>query len=144
MDIEKILEEWQTDCKMDRTHLDREAVSIPQLHHKYFKLLISERLLMRKLEADMKQLKLDKHEFYTQGHSKDTQDKGWILPSKGLILKADLPMYMEADREIVSLNLRIGYQLEKIDLLESIIKMVMNRNFQIKSAIDWIKFEQGA
>ena len=53
-------------------------------------------------------------------------------------------MYMEADREIVSLNLRIGYQLEKIDLLESIIKMVMNRNFQIKSAIDWIKFEQGA
>ena len=144
MDIEKILEEWQTDSKMDRTHLDREAVSIPQLHHKYFKLLISERLLMRKLEADMKQLKLDKHEFYTQGHSKDTQDKGWILPSKGLILKADLPMYMEADREIVSLNLRIGYQLEKIDLLESIIKMVMNRNFQIKSAIDWIKFEQGA
>jgi len=144
MDIEKILEEWQTDCKMDRTHLDREAVSIPQLHHKYFKLMISERLLMRKLDADMKQLKLDKHEFYTQGHSKDTQDKGWTLPSKGLILKADLPMYMEADREIVSLNLRIGYQLEKIDLLESIIKMVMNRNFQIKSAIDWIKFEQGA
>ena len=144
MDIEKILEEWQTDCTMDRTHLDREAVSIPQLHHKYFKLMVSERLLMRKLDADMKQLKLDKHEFYTQGHSKDTQDKGWILPSKGLILKADLPMYMEADREIVSLNLRIGYQLEKIDLLESIIKMVMNRNFQIKSAIDWIKFEQGA
>jgi hypothetical protein len=144
MDIEKILEEWQTDCKMDRTHLDREAVSIPQLHHKYFKIMISERLLMRKLEAEMKQLKLDKHEFYTQGHTKETQDKGWVLPPKGLILKADLPMYMEADSEIVSLNLRIGYQLEKIDLLESIIKMVMNRNFQIKSAIDWIKFEQGA
>jgi hypothetical protein len=144
MDIEKILEEWQTDCKMDRTHLDREAVSISQLHHKYFKIMISERLLMRKLEAEMKQLKLDKHEFYTQGHTKETQDKGWSLPPKGLILKADLPMYMEADSEIVSLNLRIGYQLEKIDLLESIIKMVMNRNFQIKSAIDWIKFEQGA
>ena len=99
---------------------------------------------MRKLEADMKQLKLDKHEFYTQGHTKETQDKGWTLPPKGLILKADLPMYMDADKEIVSLNLRIGYQLEKIDLLESIIKMVMNRNFQIKSAIDWSKFEQGA
>ena len=143
MDIENILEEWQTDCKMDRAHLDREAVTIPQLHHKYFKIMVSERLLMRKLEAEMKQLKLDKHEFYTQGHTKETQDKGWTLPSKGLILKADLPMYMEADSEIVSLNLRIGYQLEKIDLLESIIKMVMNRNFQIKSAIDWIKFEQG-
>jgi len=144
MEIEKILEEWQCDCKMDRTHLDREAVGIPQLHHKYFKLLVSERLLMRKLESEMKQLKLDKYEFYTQGHTKETQEKGWTLPPKGMILKADLPMYMEADREIVSLNLRIGYQLEKIDLLESIIKMIMNRNFQIKSAIDWIKFEQGA
>jgi hypothetical protein len=144
MDIEKILEEWQTDCKMDHTMLAREAVNIPQLHHKYFKLLVSERLLMRKLESEMKQLKLDKYEFYTQGHTKETQEKGWTLPPKGMILKADLPMYMDADREIVSLNLRIGYQLEKIDLLESIIKMVMNRNFQIKSAIDWIKFEQGA
>lgn len=144
MNIEKILEEWQVDSKMDRTRLDVEAVNIPQFHHKYFKLLISERLLMRKLEADLKQLKLEKHEFYTQGHTKETQDKGWKLPPKGLILKADLPMYMDADPDIVALNLKIGYQLEKIDLLESIIKMVMNRNFQIKSAIDWIKFEQGA
>jgi len=144
VNIEKILEEWHFDSKMDRTRLDVEAVNIPQFHHKYFKLLVSERLLMRKLEADLKQLKLEKHEFYTQGHTKETQDKGWVLPPKGLILKADLPMYMDADPDIVSLNLKIGYQLEKIDLLESIIKMVMNRNFQIKSAIDWIKFEQGA
>jgi len=144
VNIEKILEEWQSDSKMDRTHLDREAISIPQLHHKYFKLMISERLLMRKLDADLKQLKLDKHEFYTQGHTKETQEKGWTLPAKGMILKADLPMYMDADPDIVALNLKIGYQLEKIELLESIIKMVMNRNFQIKSAIDWIKFEQGA
>lgn len=144
MNIEKILEEWQGDCKMDRTALDRDAINIPQLHHKYFKLMVSERLLMRKLEADLKQLKLDKHEFYTQGHSKETQEKGWQLPPKGLILKADLPMYMDADSDIIALNLKIGYQLEKIDLLDSIIKMIMNRNFQIKSAIDWIKFEQGA
>ena len=144
MNIEHILEEWQTDCKIDHTMLAKEAVNIPQYHHKYFKLMISERLLMRKLEADMKQLKLDKHEFYTQGHTKETQEKGWTLPPKGLILKADLPMYMDADPDIVSLNLRIGYQMEKIDLLESIIKMIMNRNFQIKSAIDWIKFQQGA
>lgn len=143
MNIEKILEEWQVDAKMDRTNLAHEAVIIPQLHHKYFKLLVSERLLLRKLEADMKNLKLDKHEFYTQGHTKETQDKGWVLPPKGMILKADLPMYMDADKEIVELNLRLGYQMEKIELLDSIIKMIMNRNFQIKSAIDWTKFEHG-
>jgi len=60
-----------------------------------------------------------------------------------MILKADLPMYMEADKDIIELNLRIGYQLEKIELLENIIKTISNRGFQIKNAIDWNKFIQG-
>ena len=32
---------------------------------------------------------------------------------------------------------------EKIHYLDSIIKMVSNRGFQIKSAIDWIKYKDG-
>ena len=32
---------------------------------------------------------------------------------------------------------------EKINYVESIIKMINNRGFQIKSAIDWIKFKHG-
>jgi hypothetical protein len=92
----------------------------------------------------MKQLKLEKYEFYTQGPSKESQDKGWTVPAKGMILKQDLPIYMDADKDIIDLNLRMAYQMEKIDLLESIIKSLMNRNFQIKSAIDWTKFMQGS
>jgi len=143
MNIEKIFEEWKEDSNIDRTELGNEALLIPKLHHKYFNIYSSERLLLRKLETDLKKLKLEKHEFYTQGHTKETQEKGWSLPAKGLILKPDIPMYMEADREIIEMNLRIGYQLEKIELLDSIIKSIMNRNFIIKNAIEWTKFTQG-
>jgi hypothetical protein len=48
-----------------------------------------------------------------------------------------------SDKEIIEMNLRIGYQLEKIELLDSIIKSIMNRNFIIKNAIEWTKFTQG-
>jgi Recombination, repair and ssDNA binding protein UvsY len=141
--IESIFDEWEKDSHIDRTELGEEAVKIPKLHHKYYKVFISERLLYRKLEADLKQLKLEKYEFYTQGPTKEQKDKGWELPARGLILKGDIPTYIDADREIVELTLKIGLQLEKIEFLESIIKSLTNRGFQIKSAIDWHKFTMG-
>jgi hypothetical protein len=143
MKIEKIFEEWEKDSTIDKTELGDEALKIPSLHHKYYKQYVSERLLLRKLEADMKELKLEKYEFYTQGPTKETQDKGWSLPAKGLILKGDIPMYMDSDKDIIDLSLKIGYQQEKIEFLDSILRTLQNRGYQIKSAIDWVKFTMG-
>jgi hypothetical protein len=144
MKLESIYEEWSKDSEIDMTELGNEAIKIPKLHHKYFQMYSSEKLLLRKYEAEMKTLKLAKYEFYTQGPSKETNEKGWELPARGMILKQEMPMYLEADQEIISLSLRIGMQQEKVELLESIIKSLTNRGFQIKSAIDWNKFTMGA
>jgi hypothetical protein len=142
--VDDILELWKEDSKIDRTELGDEALEIPKLHHKYYEIMIKEKLLLRKQESDMKRLKLDKYEFYTQGPNEETREKGWTLPAKGLILKSDIPMYMEADNEIIELSLKIGYQQEKIDILESIIKTLNNRGYNIRAAIDWQKFTMGA
>jgi hypothetical protein len=144
MKLEAIYEEWSKDSEIDMTDLGNEAIKIPKLHHKYFQVYSSEKLLLRKYEAEMKTLKLSKYEFYTQGPSKETQEKGWVLPARGMILKQEMPMYLEGDQDIINLSLRIGMQQEKVELLESIIKSLTNRGFQIKSAIDWNKFTMGA
>jgi hypothetical protein len=144
MKIEEIFEQWEQDSKIDKTELGDAALDIPKLHHKYFQILVNEKMQLRKLEAEFKSLKLDKYEFYTQGPNEDTKDKGWKLPPKGMILKADIPMYMDADPDIINISLRIGMQQEKIELLDSIVKSIMNRNFVIKNAIDWQKFTMGA
>lgn len=144
MKLEDIYEEWKKDSDIDKTELGDEALKIPKLHHKYYQMFTHERLLLRKYEADYKNLKLSKYEFYTMGPTEESRDKGWQLPARGMILKADLPMYMEADKDIVDMSLRIGMQQEKIELLESIIKSLVNRGFQIKSAIEWTKFTMGA
>lgn len=143
MTIDEILEIWQKDSVIDNTELGGEALNIPKLHHKYYQIFVKEKLILRKQESEMKKLKLDKYEFLTQGPNEETKDRGWKLPPRGMILKADIPMYMESDQDIINQSLKIGYQQEKVELLESIIKTIVNRNFVIRAAIDWQKFIMG-
>lgn len=143
MKLEEIFEEWKKDSQIDRTELGEESLKVPKLHHKYHQVYSSEKLLLRKLEAEFKKLKLEKYEFLTQGPNEETRAKGWELPAKGLILKADIPMYLEADTDLINLSLKIGYQQEKIELLESIIKSLGNRGYNIKTAVDWARFMMG-
>lgn len=144
MKIEDIFELWEEDSKIDRTELGDEALKISRLHNKYYPIYVQERMLLRKFESEMKQLKLDKYEFFSQGPNEDSQAKGWKLPAKGLILKSDIPMYMEADGDIIQLSLKIGLQQEKIEFLDSILRSLSNRGYNIKAAIDWQRFTMGA
>lgn len=144
MKLDDIYELWREDCQIDRTELGEESLKIPQLHYKYFKIYSSERLTLKKYEFDMKQLRLSKYEFYTQGPTKETQDLGWQLPPVGKVLKTDASTYIDADKDVVDLSLKISMQQEKLDLLDSIIKSLNNRGYNIKSAIDWFKFTMGA
>ena len=144
MKLDEIYAEWKKDSEIDMSALGDESLKIPKLHHKYFQVYSSEKLLLRKYEAELKQLKLAKYEFYTQGPSKESLERGWDMPAKGMILKQEMPMYLEGDKDIIDLSLKIGYQQEKVELLESIIKSLTNRGFQIKAAIDWHKFTMGA
>lgn len=143
MKLESIFELWEQDSHVDRNVLDEEALKLSKLHHKYHKIYTNERMLLRKYEAELKTLKLDKYEFYTQGPTQETQTKGWQLPAIGKIIRSDVGQYIDADKDIIEHTLKIGVQHEKIELLESIIKTVSNRGFQIKTAVDWIKYTGG-
>jgi len=143
MKFEDIFAVWEKDSTIDRTELADESLKIPKLHHKYYTIFVAEKAALRKLEADMKKLKLDKHEFFTLGPNEETKDKGWRLPARGMILKADLPLYMEGDQDIIDLSLKIGMQQEKVEFLESILKTFQTRGYIIKNAIDFVKFSMG-
>ena len=143
MKIEEILDLWEKDSVIDKTELGDEVLNIPKLHHKYYRIYVNEKMQLHKLTSDLKELKFEKHEFYMQGPNEETQAKGWRVPPKGLILKADIPMHMEADKDIINLSLKIGLQQEKVALLESIIKSFTNRGFNIKAGIDFLKFTNG-
>lgn len=143
MKLDDIQKEWDVDSVIDRTELGFEALKISELHNKYFKIYTNERLILKKYEADLKVLKLDKYEFYIHGPSDESRKKGWKQPACGRILKPDVNSYLEADPDIISLSLKIGIQNEKIDLLDSIIRSLNARGFNIKTALEYEKFKLG-
>ena len=144
MKLEQILSMWKEDSQIDITELGQEATKIPNLTQKYYEILVQERMLLRKQEYDLKKLKLEKYEFYTQGPNEETEQKGWMLPPKGIIIKSEIPMYLDADKDIIELSLKIGVQQEKVEALETIIKSLKDRGFNIRAAIDDLKMKLGA
>ena len=53
-------------------------------------------------------------------------------------------MYIESDEDIIRLTQKIEYLKTVLDTIDKILKMISNRGFQIKNAIDWRKFLDGA
>jgi hypothetical protein len=50
---------------------------------------------------------------------------------------------MTADSKVSQVELKIRYYDTMLKYLEEIIKSLSNRNYAIKNAIDWMKFQAG-
>ena len=144
MKIEEIMDMWSEDCNVDRTELGEESLKLPKMHSKYLRVHTEERLILKKLEEERKELVKVKHDYY-RGilPEEDLRSNGWE-PNRLNILKSDIPMHLDADQDIIKLNLRIAMQGEKVSALESIIRSINNRGYLIKNAIDFAKFQVGA
>jgi hypothetical protein len=64
-------------------------------------------------------------------------------PFQKRLMKNEIDMYIESDKDIITNNIRIVNQQEKLDFLQEVIKNLNQRNYQIKNAIDWSKFTNG-
>ena len=141
--LDEYFDLWAEDSKIDRTELGEESIKIPQLHHKYYKMYSLERLNLVKLQEEMKILKKDKIEYYTGTMAEeDLKERGWE-PNPLRILKSDIPIHMEADKDFVDLNLKLAYNKEKVEFLEAVVKTLNLRSYQINNAINWEKFKVG-
>jgi hypothetical protein len=102
-----------------------------------------ERLKLAKLYTEQKELKLAKHEFYLQGQTKESVAAGWKPPARGSILKADLPTYMDADPHIVEMTLRVAYQKEIVDAIETVLEAISSKRWEIKNVIQDYQLKMG-
>lgn len=138
-----INEMWSKDCKINETDLMTESRRIPELHSKYYNLFFKEALKVKKIKSDLKELERAKFEYYTGSmDEEELKERGW-KPNPLKILRNDLDKYLQSDRDIINLSLKIAYHEERANYLESIVRQINNRNFIIKSMIDWAKFQAG-
>lgn len=142
MKLEEIETLWEQDSKIDRTDLDNESLKIPMLHSKYYKIYLREKIQLKSEELEYKQFYKLKHEYYNGKLSQqELNDLGWE-PFQ-FVLKNDLQVYIDADKDVITRLLKLQVQREKVELLENIIKTLNGRGFLIKNAIDFIRFTSG-
>lgn len=142
MKLEEIEALWEQDSKIDRTDLDNESLKIPMLHSKYYKIYLREKIQLKSEELEYKQFYKLKHEYYNGKLSQqELNDLGWE-PFQ-FVLKNDLQVYIDADKDVITRLLKLQVQREKVELLENIIKTLNGRGFLIKNAIDFIRFTSG-
>lgn len=147
MKLEDIQNEWDKDSKIDHTNLGSEALNSSQLHAKYYKIFIRERMSLRKQEADIAELKQYRFQFYEGKLDDETlRELGWEEEYRAFqlkVLKSEIPRYLESDKILIEANLKLGLQEEKVKFLESIISTINFRNNSIRTAVDWAKFING-
>jgi hypothetical protein len=131
------------DLIMDDTELDIESLRTPQLHNKYLNFYHDEKLIYVKQDEEYKKLYRLKWEYYTGKLDQDSLDRLQWEPFQLNILKADIDKYLSSDEDLSLMRLRLSYTKEKVDYLESVIKIISNRQWNIRSAIDWRKFLNG-
>jgi hypothetical protein len=143
MKFDDIMDLWQQDANMDKSELGEESLKIPLLHHKYYKLLVNEGLLLKKFEQDYKVMYRLKFEYFMGVLDEETLREHQWEPFQLKVLKQDLSTYIDSDNDMQTIQAKIDIQKQKISFLESVVKIVSNRGFLIKNAIDWERFKVG-
>ena len=59
------------------------------------------------------------------------------------ILRQDVDKYIKSDSDVNKLEQKVTYIETTVDYLERTLKLISNRTFTIKNAIDWKKFTSG-
>lgn len=144
MTFDDIYNEWQQDGEIDVANLAAESAKIPNLHNKYYRMYITEGLKLKKLRAEYKQLVKLKTDYYRGDlDAEELKQHGWP-PQPLKIMRQDLPTYLDADSDIINKSLRIGLVEANVEYLESIVRQINNRGYQIKNIIDFERFRTGS
>ena len=141
MDLEQLQLEADKDLKINDTELDLESLKTPQLHNKYMKHYTKFKLLLTRTEDELRTIKRDKWEYYT---GKADPSVYQAKPFDLKIMRTDIDKYLEADVDIQKLSQKVAYLITVVDFLDSTLRVVVNRTYTIKNAIEWRRFTSGA
>ena len=140
MNLDEIQSLWSEDSKIDPDNLHTESTNIPALHAKYYRILNRIILLKKSEENKFKVLKKEKWQYYSgKADPQVYVDK----PFDHKVLRQDVDKYMDSDEDLIKTLSNIDYYQVMTNYLDSILKNINNRTYQVKNAIEWQKFIRG-
>jgi hypothetical protein len=144
MKLSDLQQQWHADCQIDKLSLDSESLKLPNLHSKYITYWNEETLNYKRLQGEYKIIYKLKWEYYNGKLSLEDLKEHQLEPFHLKILKQDIDIYIDSDKNIIDIQAKIDYTKQKINFLDSIIKHINTRGYLIKNAIDFMKFQLGS
>lgn len=145
MKLSDIQEQWKNDSKINQLELGDEAVKTPNLHAKYLTVLSNIKLQLRKAESDYNNMRRLKYRYY-RGELSSSDLETLNLPQYmgNKPLKNEMDEFLTCDLDLNTLTDKIEYYKTVVYTLEQILRSINSRTWDIKSAIEWNKFTNGA
>jgi len=140
MNLDEIQTLWDEDSKIDEDELHSESTKVPSLHAKYYRILNNILILKKVEENKFKQLRKEKWQYYT---GKADPEVYIEKPFDHKVLRQDVDKYMDADDDLIKVLNKIDYFQVMLSYLDSILKTINNRTYQIKNSIEWQQFIRG-
>ena len=141
MNLETLQEKLKVDSEIKDCEYDKESIRIPQLHMRYMELYNTFSLMKKEREGEMRRLIKEKWIYY-KGKAPSTVYREVPFDFK-LTTKEEVNMFIEADEDIRKLQYKIDYIDQVLFFLDGVLRQINSRNFQIKNAIEWEKFQAG-
>ena len=141
MKIDDIKTQLDKDKKIDHTQLDTESLKIPEQAVKYQQMAHDEALRLRFLEKEYNVARYNRWMYYMGKADPEVYDKE---PFDHKVLKSDLNIFLDSDLILNEIQDRIMAQTEKLKLVVEAGKVMQNKSFNIKNALEHQKFMGGA
>lgn len=141
MDLNELQTLAEKDLKVDDLELGDESLRTATLHQKYLNIYNNFRQLHLMNEGTYNVLRRKKWEYYSGKADPEVYRDN---PFDHKILKQDLPIYMDSDEELIKQKQKVEYYKMCMDSCERILKQIQSRGWDIKNAIEWRKFVDGA
>ncbi len=141
MNLENLQELWKKDSEIDTDKYGEESIRIPQLHQRYMEFFNTFSLMKKEREGEMRGMVRQKWIYY-KGKAPAKIYKDTPFDFK-LTTKEEINMFIESDEEVRKLQYKIDYIEQVIFFLDGVLRQINGRNFQIKNAIEWERFQTG-
>ena len=147
--FDNVKTEWQEDSQVDFQFKSKQytedlaqlSLGIPYQHNKYVNYYNDFSTEKSALEFQYRIKVRDKREYY-QG---EADPEVYKEKPFGQTIKTSekMKVYLEADEDLINIEMKIEFINKALFYLDNVLKMVSNRSFQIKNAIEWEKFING-
>lgn len=147
--FEHIRNEWSKDTEIDfqfknkqyTEDLARLSLEIPFQHNKYLNHYTDLSQVKTSFEFEIRKLVREKREYY--GGEADA--KVYAEKPFGTSIKTaeKMKVYLESDQDIINIECKIKYIDQILNFLDHVLRMISQRNYHVKNAIEWEKFING-